>query len=82
MSDRPIILFPSPEEATRAKRKMKVIQPQFPNKKRQYERLIPKFAVLKKSFENRSIELQDSVAGIEPEFALVFEIIGSVDNFY
>ena len=82
MSDRPIILFPSPEEAARIKRKVPIIPPKYPNKERQYERLMPKFTVLKKSFEKRSIELQDSVAGIEPEFALVFEIIGSVDNFY
>ena len=82
MNERPIILFPSPEEAARIKRKVPIIPPKFPNKERQYNRLMPKFTVLKKSFENKSIELQDSVTGIEPEFALVFEIIGSVDNFY
>ena len=37
---------------------------------------------LKNAFEQKALKIQQSPTGINPEFALVFEIIGSVDNFY
>lgn len=42
----------------------------------------PSFSVLRTAFEQKALKIQQSPTGINPEFALVFEIIGTVDNFY
>lgn len=82
MTDRPLILFPSPEHADRERRKSAF--PSFikPSKERQFRRLQPSLTVLKNSFEQKALKIQQSPTGIDPEFALVFEVIGTVDNFY
>lgn len=82
MPDRPLILFPSPERADREHKTpvfTKTVRPSFG---RQFTRLQPSFNLLKNAFEQKALKLQQSPTGINPEFALVFEIIGTVDNFY
>ena len=82
MPDRPLILFPSPERADREHKTpvfTKTVRPSFG---RQFTRLQPSFNLLKNAFEQKALKIQQSPTGINPEFALVFEIIGSVDNFY
>ena len=82
MPDRPLILFPSPERADREHKTpvfTKTVRPSFG---RQFTRLQPSFNLLKNAFEQKAVRLQQSPTGINPEFALVFEIIGTVDNFY
>lgn len=82
MPDRPLILFPSPERADREHKTpvfTKTVRPSFG---RQFTRLQPSFNLLKNAFEQKAVKLQQSPTGINPEFALVFEIIGTVDNFY
>lgn len=82
MADRPIILFPEAQTADREKRRLFVPPPHLPSFSRQYDRLLPKFSVLQNAFQQKHIAVQGSPIGINPEFALVFEVIGSVDNFY
>jgi hypothetical protein len=82
MTDRPLILFPSPEDADRVRPPGGPQKFSKPTITRQFERLEPKFTQLQKVFETRNIAVQQSAVGIEPEFALVFETIGSVDSFY
>ena len=80
--DGPLILFPSPERADREHKTpvfTKTVRPSFG---RQFTRLQPSFNLLKNAFEQKALKLQQSPTGINPEFALVFEIIGTVDNFY
>ena len=82
MSDRPLILFPSPEQADREHKVpvyTRVVKPSF---RRQFLRLQPSFTVLKTAYEQKALKIQQSPIGINPDFALVFEIIGTVDNFY
>ncbi len=82
MPERPIILFPIPERADRNKKPPgynRIKTPDFPT---QYRRLSPAFDTLKSAFEQKNIRIQGSPTGINPDFALVFEIIGSVENFY
>ena len=40
------------------------------------------FNVLRTAFEQKAVAIQQSPVGINPDFALVFEIIGTVDSFY
>lgn len=82
MPDRPLILFPSPERADRERKAPsfpRIVKPSF---SRQFARLQPSFNVLQAAFEQKNLKIQQSPTGINPEFALVFEIIGTVDNFY
>ena len=82
MPDRPLILFPSPEKADREHRTSVFTRPVMPSLERQLARLQPSFNLLKSAFEQKALKIQQSPTGMNPEFALVFEIIGSVDNFY
>ena len=82
MPDRPLILFPSPERADREHKTPVFTTTVRPSFGRQFTRLQPSFNLLKNAFEQKALKLQQSPTGINPEFALVFEIIGTVDNFY
>jgi len=82
MPDRPLILFPSPERADREHKPLVFTRTVKPSFGRQFTRLQPSFSVLRTAFEQKALKIQQSPTGINPEFALVFEIIGTVDNFY
>ena len=81
MADLPLLFFPSPDSADRTTRKMNPGKPFKPSVSRQWERLSPVFQRLQESFNERCAELQRTPVGIDPEQALVIEIIGSVENF-
>ncbi len=82
MAERPIILFPSPEKADRNAKNVVVRRYNMPHFPQQYNRLQPSFNVLQESFRQKNIKIQQSTIGLNPDFALVFEIVGSVDSFY
>ena len=82
MPDRPLILFPSPERADREHKNPVFTRTVKPSFGRQFTRLQPSFSVLRTAFDQKALKIQQSPTGINPEFALVFEIIGTVDNFY
>lgn len=82
MPERPLIIFPRQEESEKARRSGGAQKMAKPPVNRQFERLEPKFAQLQSAFETKRISVIESVAGIEPELALVFETAGSVDSFY
>ena len=82
MAERPIILFPEPQLADRDKRKNPMPIMNKPTFRKQYNRLQPAFKVLKDAFEKKRVQIQNAPVGMNPEYALVFEVVGSVDNFY
>lgn len=82
MPEKPIILFPVPERADREAKTPFFSGTKKPNYARQFDRLRPTFTILQSAFEQKNVRVQNSPVGINPEFALVFEIIGSVDDFY
>lgn len=82
MPDRPLILFPYPEQADREHNPPVFTKTVRPSYGRQFNRLQPSFNVLRTAFEQKALKVQQSPTGINPDFALVFEIIGTVDNFY
>lgn len=83
MAERPILLFPEPHVADKTKGQ-RVPPPNIakPSLQRQLERLNPSFEILTHAFTAKKITVQQSTLGINPEYALVFEVIGSVDDFY
>lgn len=82
MPDRPLILFPTPERADRESKPRVYVNTNWPPVDRQFNRLQPAFNVLRTAFEQKAVTIQQSPIGINPDFALVFEIIGTVDSFY
>ena len=82
MPERPIVLFPVPERADREAKTPFFSRTKRPDYVRQFDRLRPTFAVLQSAFEQKNVRIQNSPVGISPDFALVFEIIGSADDFY
>lgn len=81
MPDRPLLLFPTPEVAERAKLPPSPGRIHRPSHQRQGQRLAPIFARLQAEFEARRVELQQTAAGADPEQVLVIETVGSVENF-
>lgn len=82
MAERPIILFPTPQLVNRDKRTVFVPKVNKPSFEAQYNRLQPTFKVLRKAFEKKRIQFQNMPIGVNPEYALVFEVVGSADDFY
>lgn len=81
MSEKPLLIFPEPITNARHTRTIIPSPPHFPSASRQVDRLNPQFAQLEKVFSSQNAELRLSAAGSEPEKVLVFETIGTVENF-
>ncbi len=82
MPDFPLLIFPDPDKFDREKPKgFPPKEIHYPPIDRQTQRLTPIFSALQTVFNNRSAELQQSLTGIDPEQVLVFEIVGTVDDF-
>lgn len=80
-TDYPILVFPAPSLAERAKRSGFGKPPRRPEAGRQGERLAPQFQRLEEALANRRLALQGSSLGIVPEQVLVLETVGPVENF-
>ena len=80
-SDYPILVFPAPALAERARRFGGGGRPRRPGASKQGERLAPKFRRLEEALANRRLALQGSSLGIEPEQVLVLETVGPIASF-
>lgn len=80
-SDYPLLLFRAPTNANRDGLFGGGPKYEQPNHVRQSSRLTPKFAALQAAFEAERLRLQQVAPAENPEFVLVFETIGTVDNF-
>ncbi len=81
MPERPLLLFPEPERASRTKGSGGPGRYHYPSHDSQGRRLSPIFQNLQIAFQQRNVEIQQSTAGIDPEQVLVIETIGSVEHF-
>jgi hypothetical protein len=81
MAQRPLLFFPDAEAATRSKLGSGSGKFSHPSSERQGERLSPKFETLSNILDAQRAIIQQSTDGIAPEQVLVFETIGSVENF-
>jgi hypothetical protein len=77
MPERPLLIFPEPQILPREKQKGPPIPPGYhiPGFERQKDRLTPQFESMFKSF------ITDSPGGIEPEYVLVLETVGKIEDF-
>lgn len=81
MAEHPLLIFPGKAEVSRSKKSGGPSSYHYPSHGRQGARLSPKFTQLQTALQQKNIEAQQTAVGIEPEQALVFETIGSVENF-
>jgi hypothetical protein len=81
MADYPLLFFPEPQGLNRVGRPFPPPKIHYPSSQRQAERLSPLFDSLKRAFEARRMEIQQTPEGIDPEQVIVFETIGTVDDF-
>ena len=81
MADLPLLFFPSPETASKTPGHGFASNLNRPSAQGQGQRLNPIFQQLQNSFNSRSIELQQTPAGIDPEQVLVIETVGNIENF-
>jgi Subtilase family len=78
---RPVLLFPRPTSSEREKLPTGRTAVHIPTATRQAERLAPKFERLQSAFDAGRIRLQAATPVDGPELVIVFETVGSVENF-
>ena len=81
MADYPLLFFPEPQGLNRIGKSFTPPEIHYPSFERQTERLSPLFDTLRRAFEARRMEIQQMPEGIDPEQVVVFETIGTVDDF-
>lgn len=81
MAQRPLLFFPSKEIANRSKLGSGRGNFNTPSTSRQGQRLSPVFQQLFNNLDAQRIAVQQTTVGIDPEQVLVFETIGSVEDF-
>lgn len=83
MGDNPLLIFKAPVKENREKKRGSSFTSFYntPVVEKQDSRLGPQFDILRKAFEDKSIQPQTSTNGLELEFTVVMEIIGSHENF-
>jgi subtilisin family serine protease len=78
----PLLRLARSTVAERARRPRGFPRIHRPDHPRQRERIEPQLGRLVEALDARRMALQEDLAGVEPELAVVFEIIGTVEEFY
>ncbi|WP_313117544.1 S8 family peptidase [Ectopseudomonas guguanensis] len=81
MTERPLLWFPQPQDASRTKLAPPVNNLHKPTHQKQGERVGVKLTQLQEAFEARRAEVLQTAAGVDPEQVLVIETAGTVDDF-
>lgn len=79
MSD--ILVFQHPQQVERAKGQSVISKMRFPSRSRQRMRLDVKFNTLAEEMERQHAMIQEDTMGIDPEYVLVFEVVGFIGDF-
>ena len=77
MPEKPLLIFPTPSVADREKKKISFSSSKyhFPSTQKHKTNLTPRFESLLQSF------ITETIGGIEPEYVLVLETTGKIDDF-
>lgn len=81
MAEYPLLIFPDPAHADRAKGHGGPGTIRLPTAQRQAERLAPQFQRLQQAMDRQRLTLQHNTLGLQPEQVLVLETIGPIQNF-
>lgn len=75
-------MLPTPTTADRAGRTGGRGSIHYPPRKQQIDRIAPKFQRLENAINRQNAMVRDNTTGISPEHALVFETVGTVEDFF
>lgn len=81
MAEYPLLIFPEPGRAERAKRRGGGGKVGLPDAQQQAGRLAPLLQRLQQAMDRQRLTLQDNSLGLQPEQALVLETVGPIQNF-
>lgn len=81
MAEHPLLVFPEPVRAEKARRYGGGQPPRIPDAQRQAGRLVPQFNRLQQAMNRQRIALQGNSLGLQPEQVLVIETIGPIEKF-
>ncbi|HOZ46554.1 MAG TPA: S8 family peptidase [Candidatus Hydrogenedentes bacterium] len=81
MPEHPLLVFPAPARADRAKRQGFGGKVRLPNAQGQAGRLAPQFQRLQQVMGRQRLVLQGNSLGIQPEQVLVLETVGPIQDF-
>lgn len=82
MNDRPMLIFPRPVEVDRARRAPgRGGNTHYPSHEAQVSRISPKLRQLEEAISNQRVTVTPNTTGVTPEYAVVFETVGTIDNF-
>ena len=82
MDKRPLLIFPTPTSADRTKSTSRLPKINFPTREQQIARLGPRWIELERVLENQTIVLGPSPSGTFSEMILVFEMAGTIEDFF
>src|SRR5580698_7701484 len=82
MSTLPILIFPTPVTAARARKTGGPTALHLPTATRQGERIGPQIQRLEQAFAEQTGALRTDVEGAEPEKVIVLETVGSISDFF
>ncbi|NJM10638.1 MAG: hypothetical protein HC889_00800 [Synechococcaceae cyanobacterium SM1_2_3] len=81
-SEQPLLIFPSFQRAKRDKGSGGGKPLHVPNKSEQIKHLGPQFKRLQQAFDAEKVALQTDPQGLFPEFVLVIETRGHIEDFH
>ena len=81
MTEHPLLIFPEPTRAEKARRYGGGGKFRLPDTRSQARRLIPQFQCLQQAMDRQRLILQNNALGLQPEQALVLETVGPIQNF-
>lgn len=82
MSQKPLLLFPTPVLSSRTKIPSRGPKVHFPSREDQGKRLTSQFEAIEKIIGDQKAIIQHDTTGAVPEMVLVLETIGSIDDFF
>ena len=82
MANKPILIFPKARLDSYSKKPSYAASLIFPSKEQQIERLEKKLTDIETAFKNHSLQFADSIEGLIPEMILIFEIAGTINEFF
>lgn len=82
MSQKPLLIFPSPSVSEKTKGHGSKSSMQYPDLQTQINRLENRVTNLEQVFQNQTANFHSGIEGQVPEMILVFEIAGSIPSFF
>ncbi|RAP09299.1 hypothetical protein C2W58_00588 [Bacillus pumilus] len=79
--EKPLLMLSTPTTVDRARRHGGGGNVHYPTRNKQINRIAPKFQRLDNAINRQRASVRDNISGITPEHALVFETVGTIEDF-